>query len=60
MDKPSDPNAAAAEHLTEAHDTLRHLRERVQDLEQRSRIDEAIRQLEAALNLLAVKTGALL
>ncbi len=60
MDKPSDPDVAAAQHLTEAHDTLRSLRDRVQDLEQRSRLDDAIRQLEAALNLLAVKTGALL
>ncbi len=52
-----EPAAAAAEHVAEAHNLLRTLRDR---LEQHPELDEAIERLEMALSALTVKTGGLL
>lgn len=58
---PEEPRAArAVEHLADAHETLSRLRHGVTDLQHREALDDALRKLEAALSLLAVKTGGLL
>jgi hypothetical protein len=50
----------AVQHLADAHETLWRLRHRVTDFQHREALDQALRKLEAALNVLAVKTGGLL
>lgn len=47
----------AAQHVAEAHQLLKNLRER---LDQHPELEEAIRKLETALNILTVKTGGML
>lgn len=62
MAKPSEPksqpnSAKAAEHLTSAHQILKALQEKIG---QHPEIGAAITKIEMALNVLEIKTGALL
>ncbi len=52
-----DSPRPAAEHVSEAHDLLQRLRERV---DQYPELERAIEQLEMALSILTVKTGGML
>ena len=54
------PAEQAVQHVAEAHEALTKLRHAVPDFTHREALDEALRKLEAALNVLTVKTGGLL
>ena len=54
---PEQPKARAAEHVADAHKLLTRLRA---SLGNHPELEEAIENLEQALNALAVKTGGLL
>ena len=51
------PAPGAAEHVAEAHRLLSGLR---QQLDQHPDLEEAIAKLEAALNILTIKSGGML
>ena len=53
----SQQHEQAAQHVAEAHQLLQSLRER---LDQHPELEEAIRKLESALNILTLKTGGML
>ena len=55
----TQPLTDAKEHLSNAHELLRTLREKTK-LQQHPELDEAIRKVEIALSILSLKTGALL
>jgi len=51
------PYSAAIEHITEAHGLLKSLRDK---LDQHPELEQAIEDLELALNKLTLRTGGLL
>ena len=51
------PHLAAIEHITEAHSILKRLRDR---LDEHPELEQAIEELELALNVLTLRTGGLL
>ena len=51
------PQLAAIEHITEAHSILKRLHER---LDEHPELEQAIEELELALNELTLRTGGLL
>ena len=50
----------AAKHVEGAHHLLRSLKAKLEQLEQHPELDEAIREVETALNILTIKTAGLL
>lgn len=54
---PEEGHGEAAQHVAEAHQLLKALRQR---LDQHPELEEAIRKLESALNILTVKTAGML
>ena len=54
---PQQPHAKAIGHITEAHGILQRLRGQ---LDQHPELEEAIEELELALNELSLRTGGLL
>jgi len=54
---PQQPHAEAVEHITEAQGILRRLRGK---LDQHPELEEAIEELELALNKLTLRTGGML
>ncbi len=51
------PQLAAIEHITEAHSILKRLRER---LDEHPELEQAIEELESALNELTLRSGGML
>ncbi len=54
---PQQPHAEAIKHITEAHGILQRLHGK---LDQHPELEEAIEELELALNELSLRTGGLL
>jgi len=54
---PQQPHAEVIEHITEAHGILQRLRGK---LDQHPELEEAIEELELALNKLTLRTGGML